>query len=181
MQHKKLLIGISLFILLVGGAAFAAGRMINQGLNPLDLFGLTGNGISIVTEILPAEELPKTPPEVEGVFLERQDHIVFVQGSGFNQNPEGVEVGSPEDLQGGSKVEVVVTAETLIFRDTTQIPSERPSIDNNPPIQQTVKEGRLEDLIDSQTYIMAWGRRSGDRVIADILVYSFLGDFQTPE
>src|SRR5829696_8797681 len=132
MQNKKLIVAMGAFILLVGGAAFTAGRMISRGVNPLALLGLAGNGITSVTDVLPAEELPKAPPEVEGVFVERQDNIIFVQGSGLNQDPGGVEVGSPEDLAGGSKVEVLLTAETILYKDTTQIPSERPSIDDNP-------------------------------------------------
>lgn len=180
MQNKKLLIVMGIFILLGGAAAFAAGKMINRGLNPLALLGLTTNGISIVTEILPAKELPKIPPEVEGLFVEREDNLLFVQGSRLNQGSEGVEVGSPEDIRGGPKTEVVVTSETIIYRDTTELPSERPSEDNNPAIQQTVMEGSLDDLIDSQTYLMVWGHKSGDRVVADVLVYSYLTTVQVP-
>ena len=180
MKSKKLVIIIGIFIFLVGAAAFAAGRMISRGLSPLALLGVTGNGISLVTDILPAEELPKTPPDVEGLFVERQDNVIIVQGSGPNQDPGGVEVGSPEDLSGGPKMEVLVTAETIIYQDSTELPSERPSSDNNPAIQQTVAEGTLDDMIDSQTYLMVWGRKSGDRVIADVLVYSYLGTIKGP-
>jgi hypothetical protein len=174
MQNKKFVMVIGFIFLLSGAAAFAAGRMIMQGLNPLGLVGLTGDGISLVTDILPAEELPKTPPEVEGLFVSRQDNLLLVQGSRLNQDPAGVAVGSPEDVSGGPKTEILVTSETLLYRDTTQPPAERPTSDNKPAIQQTVKEGTLEDLIDSQTYLMVWGRKSGDRVVADILVYSYL-------
>jgi hypothetical protein len=178
MQNKKLMVALGVFILLVAAAAFTAGRMISRGVNPLAVLGLGGN--MTVTDILRAEELPKTPPEVEGVFVERQDNIIFVQGSGMNQDPGGVEVGSPEDLAGGSKVEVLVTAETILYKDTTQIPSERPSSDENPPIQQTVVKGILDDLIASQTYVMVWGRKTGDRLIADTLVYSYLMSMNEP-
>lgn len=178
MKTKKLLMIAVILILLVGAASFAAGRMMKEGRNPLALLGLGGN--MTVTDILPAEELPKTPPDVEGLFAVRQDNLISVQGSGLNQDPDGVEVGSPEDLAGGSKVEVLVTAETMIYKDTTELPSERPSSDNNPPIQQTVVNGILDDLIASQTYVMVWGRKSGDRLIADILVYSYLVPVNQP-
>jgi hypothetical protein len=179
MQNKKPIVGLGVFLLLAG-AAFAAGRIMSQGINPLEQFGLAGNGISLVTDILPAEELPKIPPEVEGLFVERQDNLIFIQSSGPNQDPDGVEVGSPEDIAGGAKIEVLVTAETTLYRDTTEHPSERPTEDNNPPIQQTVTEGTLEDLIDSETYILVWGRKSGERVVADVLVYSYLTTVQSP-
>ena len=180
MKIRKSGIVFGVILLLVSVAAFAAGMRINRGLDPLGLLGLTRNGILVVTDILPAKELPKIPPEVEGLFVERKDHLVVVQGSRPNQDPGGVEVGSVEDVGGGPRIEVLVTAETILYRDTTQLPSERPSINNNPAVQQTVMEGTLEDLIDSHTYIMAWGRRSGDRVIADILVYSYLTTIQEP-
>jgi hypothetical protein len=117
MKTRTPLIIAVVVILLVGAASFAAGRMMNEGRDPLALLGLGGN--MLVTDILPAEELPKTPPDAEGVFVERQDNIIFVQVSGLNQDPDGVEVGSPEDLAGGTKVEVLVTAETMIYKDTT--------------------------------------------------------------
>jgi hypothetical protein len=178
METKKLAILAVILLLLVGASSFAAGRMMNEGRNPLALLGLGGN--RTLTDILPAEELPKTPPDVEGLFVERQDTLISVQGSGQNQDPDGVEVGSPEDLAGGTKVEVLVTAETMIYKDTTEIPSERPSSDNNPPIQQTVVKGILDDLIGSQAYVMVWGRKSGDRLIADTLVYSYLVPVNEP-
>lgn len=178
METRKLVILAVIFILLIGVTAFVAGRMISEGRNPLAMLGLDGN--RLVTDILPAEELPKSPPDVEGLFVERQDNLIFVHGSGQNQDPDGVEVGSPEDLAGGLKVEVLITAETILYKDTTQIPSERPSSDDNPPIQQTVVKGILDDLIASQTYVMVWGRRSGDRLIADTLVYSYLVSMKEP-
>jgi hypothetical protein len=170
MQNKKLILSMGVLVLLVGVAAFLAGRMLNNKVNPLGLFGLDGGGIS--TDILAAEELPKTPPEVSGLFVERQDNIIFVQASQPNDDIRGVEVGSPADVGGGPKVEVVVTTETIVYRDTTQPPSQRPTSDNNPPIQQTVEEGTLDDLNNSQSLVMVWGRKSGDRIISEVLVYS---------
>jgi hypothetical protein len=38
-------------------------------------------------------------------------------------------------------------------------------------LQQAADEGSLDDL-NSETFISVWGRRSGDRVIADVLFYS---------
>ena len=66
----------------------------------------------------------------------------------------------------GPKVEVVVTNETMVYRETTQPPSGQ-----NETIQQTVAEGTLDDL-NSDSMIRVWGRKSGDRIIADVLFYS---------
>ena len=168
-MNKKLYIILGIVIFVVATAAFVAGRMLNRGVSPLGLFGPADDGISI----LPAEELPKTPPEVEGLFVERQDNIIIVQGGGPNvANPRGVEVGSPEHLSGGPKSEVVITTETILYLDTTQPPLRRPSGDDPRVLQQTVQEGTLDDLNNSQSLVMVWGRKSGDRIIAEVLVYS---------
>jgi hypothetical protein len=75
-------------------------------------------------------------------------------------------------MGGGPQVEVVVTTETLIYHDITQPPAHRPSGDDPRVLQQTVEEGTLDDLNNSQSLVMVWGRKSGDRIIADVLVYN---------
>jgi len=179
MQNKRLYFIAVLIILVVGAAAFIAGMLINSGVNPLGLLGpgVEGDGISI----LPAQELPKTPPEVEGLFVKRQDNIITVQGGGPNaENPNGVEVGSPEHLSGGPQAEVVVTNQTMIYHDTTEPPARRPSGNDPRVLQQTVEAGKLDDLMDSQSLVMVWGRMSGDRMIAEVLLYSNPAYLQGP-
>ena len=173
-MSRKSYIILGIVILVVAAAAFSAGRMLNRGVNPLGLF--VGNGISLVTDIIPAEELPRTPPEVEGLLVERQDNVIFLETSQPVTDERGVEVGSG----GGPKIEVVVTNETIIYHDNTKPPSERPTSDNNPPIQQTVEEGRLDDLNISQSLLMVWGRKNGDRIIAEALVYLDLMKIKKP-
>ena len=174
MQNKKLVLGI-LVLLIVAAAAFVAGRLFSRGVGPLGLFGLAGEGDGI--SILPAEELPITPPEVEGLFVERQDNIIFVE-----TNPPGGDgvSGSPVGMGGGPKFEVVVTTETILYRDTTQPPARRPSGDDPRELQQIIEEGTLEDLNDSQSLVMVWGRKSGERIIAEVLVYSNPAYLQKP-
>ena len=69
----------------------------------------------------------------------------------------------------GPKVEVIITNETMVYRDTTQL-RESPS-DEDVTIQQTVQESTLDDL-NSQSEVTVWGRKSGDRIIAEVLLYS---------
>lgn len=163
-MNKKPYLIMGVVIVILGAAAFTVGRMLNRGASPLGLLGPADDGISI----LPAEELPKTPPEVEGPFVERQDNIIFVE----TDQPVGDEVsGSPVGIGGGRKLEVVVTTETLIYYDTTQPPDQRP-VGNDPRvIQQTVKPGTLDDLNTSHSLVMVWGRKSGERIIAEVLLY----------
>lgn len=173
MQNKKLYLILGIAVLVVGAAAFVAGRMLNRGVSPISLFGPEDDGISI----LPAEELPETSPEVEGLLVERQDNIIFIETSGPGGDGPS---GSPVGMGGGQKFEVVVTTETLIYHDTTQPPSRRPSGDDPRVLQQTVEEGTLDDLNISQSLVMVWGRKSGDRIIAEVLVYSNPGYLQKP-
>lgn len=181
MQNKKLIVILGVLVLLVGGAAFVAGRMLNNQVNPLGLFGLGGKGgaMSVMVNVIPAEELPKTQPDAMGQFVERKDKTIFVQSFSLDAGGKGVAVargggevvvGPPSDNNNGPKVEVVITNETTIYRDTTQ-PGEPPSTGESQTIQQTVEEATLDDL-SSQSMVMVWGRKSGDRIIADVLLYS---------
>jgi hypothetical protein len=57
----------------------------------------------------------------------------------------------------------------MIYRDVTQIPAPVNGEIHN--LQQAAEEGTLDDL-NSRTFITTWGRRSGDRIVADVLFYS---------
>jgi hypothetical protein len=121
--------------------------------------------------ILPALELPTTLLEVTGAFVERQDNTIIVETKSLETG--GVVPVSSENAksQTGPLVEVVVTGETMTYQETTQ-PDEPLSAENQ-TIQQTVEPATLDDL-DSQSMMMVWGRKSGDRIIADVLMYSDL-------
>jgi hypothetical protein len=169
MRNKQPVPILSLLIIFAGIAAFFAGRMLNQGERPFDLFGGGGEGDGI--SILRAPELPATPAEVEGVFVERKDQIIIIEAD--RQDQSGAE-GSPVGVGGGKREEVVVTNETRIYHDTTEPPDRPPSGADSRVLQQTVEEGKLEDLYTSSSLVMVWGHRNGDRVVADVLVYSDL-------
>ena len=69
------------------------------------------------------------------------------------------------DASSGHKVEVVITNATTIYRDDFEFHPDS--------IQQTVAETSL-DAIDLQMLITIWGRKNGERVIADILLAQHL-------
>ena len=187
MQNKKLMIIMGFLVLVVGAAAFIGGRMLNGGVNPLGLLGMPmgggGDMMSVSINVEPAPELPTTEPEVLGLFAERQDNTLFVQtfsmdkgggavvisSSADSEGEESVSVaGSPIDTNSGPKVEVVITNDTIIYRETTEM-SGPPS--GNETVQQTVEESTLDQLT-TQSFVTVWGRKSADRVIADVLFYS---------
>jgi hypothetical protein len=176
MQNKKLVMGLGILVLFVGAAAFIAGRMLNSNVGPLGVFGLGGQGdvITFAINVISAEELPKTQPKVTGLFVERKDNAIVVASLSLESGKSGVAVGpgSPADLDNGPKVEVVVTNETIIYRETTHLggPPNMKS-GKTETVQQTVEESTLDEL-NSQSMVTVWGRQSGDRIIAEVLFYS---------
>ena len=175
------IIGGIIVILLLAGAAFVGARLLNgqglpfvssgDGAGPsLSLGGPGGKMVKL--DIEPSKELPQTPADVNGLFDHRQDNSIFV-GTGrvtmaFKKDPSGkVETSSNHD---GPTVEVVVTSQTKIYKDVTMR-----QFDGPPPegqkIQQVLEEGSLEDVGQS-SMITVWGKKTGDRFIAEILVYS---------
>jgi hypothetical protein len=176
MQNKRLILVMGVLVLVVGAAAFIGGRMLNGNVSPLGMFGLGGKGdiVSFAINVIPAEELPKTQPEVTGMFVERKDNTIVVASVSLESGNGGVAVGagSPVDMESGPKVEVVVTNETTVYRETTDLggPPDLKSGETE-TIQQTVEESTLDEL-NSQSMVTVWGRKSGDRIIADVVFYS---------
>jgi hypothetical protein len=170
MQTKKFYIILGVVILVVGFAAFIAGRMINGKIGTVRLGGPNARRVSIsLNDITPAPELPGTKADITGLFVERKDNTIVVQANSFGSGVGGVSGDSPLDENSGVRVEVVVTVQTMIYRDITQFPAPVNGEIHN--VQQAAEEGTLDEL-NSQTFITVWGRRSGDRVTADVLFYS---------
>jgi hypothetical protein len=174
-------IGGIIVILLLAGAAFVGARLLNgQGLPFVSQGGESGPSLSlggpggkmVKLDIEPSKELPQTPADVTGLFDHRQDNSIFV-GTGkvtmaFKKDPSGnVETSSNHD---GPTVEIVVTSQTKIYKDVTMR-----QFDGPPPegqkIQQVLEEGSFDDVGQS-SMMTVWGKKTGDRLIAAILVYS---------
>lgn len=170
MNNKKLYLSFGLVTLLIGIAAFVAGRMLNGKVGIVNLGGPGGGRVSIsLDDITPAPELPAIQADITGSFVERKDNAIIVQAVSFGSGVGGIVGDSPMDEDSGIRVEVVVTTETKIYKDVTQIPPPVNGEIHN--LQQAVEEGTLDDL-NPQSFITAWGRRTGDRIVADVLFYS---------
>ncbi len=183
-MNKKLVIFITIGFIFVAAAAFVGGRLLNGSMGPLGFmpFGLGGGQFAMSFNMLPAPELPKTPSDLTGSFVERKDNIITIQSFAMNGEGGGVAVfssasgsdgavaASPVDMSNGPKQEVVITGKTIIYRDSTEF-SPPSSGQETTSIQQTVVEGTLDDL-NSQSMVQVWGRKNGDRIIADIIMYS---------
>lgn len=191
MQNRKTIIVLSILVVVVGAAAFIGGRMLNGNLGPLGLRMPMDGGdvVTVSIQMTPAPELPTSRPEVLGLFAERTDKTIVIQsvpmnagqGGGFVvlSGGEGEAVaGSPLD-NSGPKVEVVVNNETKIYIETTQPLSVPPNSGETQVLQQTVDEGSLDDLM-SQSLVSVWGRKSSDRIIAEVVLISNPVIFKRP-
>lgn len=181
MQNKKLYITLAVLVVVVAVAAFVGGRLLNGGVSPLGLFPMGGgNVVSIKMEMTPAPELPTTRPDAQGSFVERKDNTIILQTFSMEMGRGGMVVSEGSGGAGrgpitnqsgeeGPQVEVVITNNTIIYRDATEFPP--PFSGENVVVQQIVEEGTLDDLT-SDSMVMVWGRKNGDRIIADMIVYS---------
>lgn len=178
MQNKKLFVLLSIAVLLVSAATFIAVRYFVQPRNAAgggpggDVISLQGPDGQMKTynlNIKPATELPATNPVVNGIFVDRKDNSLFVGTGDINVIVEAAPGEEPQTDTNfsGPKVEVVVSAETMVYKDTTELNPEDPGAE----VQQTVEASTLDE-IGEQSSITIWGRKSGDRVIAEVLLYS---------
>ena len=173
-----LILGVVL-VLVLAAAAFLGGRYLQNGLTAIGgVTFLSSNGpgsravqqIFSKNDIIPAPELPQTAADATGVFLRRQNNSFFigtgnvtlqVKGNGPNGKPQ---VGSSYD---GPVVEVVTTPNTKIYKDVTDLNS----VPSNTKVQQKVVPGSLDE-ISLTSMINAWGKKTGDRLVADVLLYN---------
>jgi len=178
MQNKKLYLSLGLVIVLIGIAAFVAGRLLNGQVGNVGLGGPNAGQVSIsIDEITPAPELPRRKGDITGSFVERKDSTIVVQAVTFGAGVGGVSGDAPMAENSGIRVEIVITAQTKIYKDVTQFPAPVNGEVHN--VQQAAAEGTLDEL-STQTFITVWGRRSGDRIIADTLFYSNPQSFKKP-
>lgn len=167
-------------IVLLAAAAFVAVRYFNgqkkMATSPfgsgqmLSLTGPDGAQKSFQLNVKPAEELPKTQPESMGMYVERKDNSIFI-GTGEIMVAVKARGGADSEPQidtsySGDKVEVVVSKDTVVYRETTQLDPENPEEE----VQQTVEVSTIDD-ITPQSSITVWGRKAGDRIIADVLLF----------
>ena len=166
-----------LVVLLAGRAFVGAQLLAGQGLpglssGPLVLTGPDGRQQVRIQpgDTQPAKELPQTPADVRSVFDHRKDNSLFV-GTGVIitgvQKDQGGNVTSSSTFNGPT-VEVVVTPQTIFYRDVTSR-----QFNGQPPsgkIQQVVEPGSLDE-VGKDSIIHAWGKKTGDRIIADVIVY----------
>lgn len=179
-------IGIVLIVAL-GAATFIGVRYFNQpketrmggpGGNVISLSGPDGQAQTFALDIEPAKELPATPPETIGMFVERKDNSIFIGTGEINVIVEAKPGEEPQmdSSFSGPKVEVVISADTVIYRETTELDPENPAA----KVQQTVELSTIDEITE-QSSITVWGRKAGDRIIADVVLFSTPFMMRAPE
>jgi hypothetical protein len=177
-SRLPLLLGIGL-VILIAAAAFVAARYAARGKGHVSLGG-GGNQIvfsgpsgaqqTFSLNITPSKELPQTQPEAIGIFVERKDNSIFIGTGEVNFTFKKTDANSTpvtDSSYNGDKVEVVVSANTKIYRDTTKLDPDHPDAE----VQQTVELGTI-DGITPQSSITVWGKKAGDRVVASVIIYT---------
>ncbi len=181
-MKKQILIvvGVVVLVLLLAGAAFVGGQLLSgQGLPvqvssggqkiALSQGGKPGQYFQL--DIQPAKELPQTPADAKGVFDHRQDNSLFVGTGQVRMMAQKDQSGNvtTSTTHDGPTVEVVVVPQTTVYRDVTlrQFSGQPPS----GKVQQVIEPGTLEE-VGRDSMVTTWGKKTGDRIIADVLVYS---------
>lgn len=175
-----LILGVGL-VLVLAAAAFLGGRFLHNGPAAigegmfLSSSGPGGQAVQQIfskNDIIPAPELPKAAADATGVFLRRQNNSFFIGTGNVNIHVGGngpnnaSQVGSS---YGGPVVEVVVTNNTKVYRDVTF--QNETNLPSDSKLQQKVVPGSLDE-IGLTSMINAWGKKTGDRLIADVLLYN---------
>ena len=144
--------------------------------------GNDGVPVSVQTTILPAEELPDKEAVAFGIVQKRQDDVLTVGTGSIEVNVE-VDV-DPSTGQGrtsvvpstsGPVLEVVLTRDTLLYRDITDIAGQTPDESGEVTIMQEIRPVTDTGEIETQMEVQVWGQRRGDRIVADVVVFGPLG------
>jgi hypothetical protein len=200
-MKKKVFISIGavLVVALLAGAAFMAARMLGAGgpagsNGPLGaLLGSPGGkgNFAMSIQITPAAEIPKAHADIVGQVTRIKDNSIFVaefSKSGGGGAGLSISIGSasaaggdgPSTSDGGPAAtatpsgpltEVVVSKDTVIYRDTTMdnVPKPSGSGSTSLTMQQVVEPADISQIAENYM-VQVWGQKRGDRLIADTIV-----------
>ena len=171
-----IIVGVVVLVAVLAGAAFVGGRLLNnQTAQPTDKGGLVmkggSGGANVSVQIERAKELPDAPPDANGLFAERKDNSLFVAiGDKFMVQVDKNGTVNTQTDGNGQQVEIVVTSDTTIYKDATDMVDLKTQPADG-KIQQQVAPGSLDE-IGPNSIVSAWGEKRGDRVIARVLFYT---------
>jgi hypothetical protein len=194
MKRKMLgivLIGVLVVILAAGAytavqllaepeaeTAVAGGGRVIQSVQ----VGNDGVPVSVQTTILPAPELPDEEAVASGIVLDRRDDVLTVGTGDIELDVEvevdantGQETTSVVPSTNGPELEVVLTRDTRLYQDVTDIAGQLPDESGDVTIVQEIRPVKDSSQIEVQMEVQVWGERRGDRIVAGVLVFGPLG------
>lgn len=166
-MRRRGTIGLGVAAVLLIGAAFVGGQLLNQPANSASLFG----GPSFIGRER-AKELPAEAAALIGIFERRADNSLLVgtHVTKFERRRECDTCPVQRNIAyDGPVVEVVMTRDTVLYRNVTNF--DGPVVDGR--LQEAVAPGSLDD-IGAQALVEVWGERQGDRLVARVILYSYL-------
>lgn len=190
---RWIILGIGLVLLLAGGAYFGAQALASQGTGeetavsfPNTNDGLSGlvmdqgegqspeegtSGQMMEIAVENAAELPDRDPDASGIVLQREDDT-FLIGTGepkisVAMNDDGTPNISIDGTEGPA-VEVVITRDTQLFEDATDVTALFSG--ESDTFQQEVEQiDSLDDVAENAT-MLVWGPKRGERIVADVVL-----------
>ena len=145
----------------------------------MELMTDDGSGpVSVRITVEPSPDLPDRPTDAAGVFVSRDDNTMIVGTGGteldvdIRMTAEGAIEPQVTLSHTGPEIEVVVTHDTIIYREETEMPS--PGKGGEQTVLQVVRPVDSLDELGQNTEVQVWGRKSGDRVVAEVLVYKIV-------
>ncbi|MBN1876400.1 MAG: hypothetical protein JXA33_19405 [Anaerolineae bacterium] len=184
--------GVLVLMLVLAGGAYFGARMLHTpepaasgdgSGRMMQIVSDTGNGpIPMSVNFTQAPELPERSAEIAGIFIRRQDNSIIV-GTGNIMIGVGVNEETGErtiDLNAdGPEIEIVLTHDTVIYKETTEWTFDANAKSENGEIvvPQTVTRTELPETLEGNIEFQIWGEKRGDRVIAEVLVYREVTDW----
>lgn len=184
MRRKILWItGLILLVVVLAGGAYTAVQLLSAQNSPADapagamvfedvMDDGSGSPVTVRTVVLPAAELPQRPPEASGILVRQEDNSYFV-GTGnvsVSVNEIDGEMVTAVD-HSGPEIEVVAGRDTQFYRDVTDVEIAFTE-SKEQTFQQELAAVEPPETMPDGSEFQVWGRQSGDRVIADVIVYS---------
>ncbi|MCP5100639.1 MAG: hypothetical protein GY943_34250, partial [Chloroflexi bacterium] len=120
----------------------------------------------------PAEGLPERPSEVGGVLTKQVDNSYFVGTGSISVSINVVNgVESVATDHSGPEIEVVINRDTIFYQDVTEVEFTASESKEQTLHQEIVEVDQPESISDGSS-MQVWGEKRGDRVTAEIIVFS---------
>ena len=183
MNRKMVLaviVGLVVVVVLAGGAYTAVQLLAGAGLGvPSGAMVFedvmddgSGNPVTVRTVVLPAAELPQRPSEASGILVRQEDNSYFVGTGNISVSINVVDGETVTAVDhSGPEIEVVAGRDTQFYRDVTEIEMAFTE-SKEQTIQQELAPVEQPETMPDGAEMLVWGQKSGDRVIAELIVYS---------